>query len=98
MNSGDIIKINPDFNDESFLSHGLYKAFILKVVPGKGYCIQSNRWIDADGLYLIVEKKSVINIKNHIYFNSIKVLDPLVGQIVYVNKDHFCEIGDNNEL
>ena len=96
MKSGDIIKINPGFNDESFISCGLYKAFILKVVPYKGYCLQSNRWIDVDDLYLVIKSKMTVNIKNRIYFNCAEILNPANGQLVYIFKDHFCEIGELN--
>mgnify|MGYP003145069064 CR=1 FL=1 len=96
MQKGSIIKINPSFNDESFISCGLYKAFILKVVPYKGYCLQSSRWIDVDNLYLVINNKMTVNIKNKIYFNCAEILSPANGQLVYIFKEHFCEIGDAN--
>lgn len=103
MKNGCIIKVKeellkPGMLSNDILYYGLYKAFSLISVPLKSYSVQKSKWIPADGLYLVVEDKTVVNIKNHIYFNAIKVLDPSIGQIVYVNKDHFCEIGDNNEL
>ena len=96
MQNGSIIKVKPNFNDETFISHGLYKAFVLKVVPYKSYCLQFSRWIDVDNFYLVVNYKTTINIKNRVYFNCAEVLSPANGQLVYIFKDHFCEIWEVN--
>lgn len=102
MKCGNIITLKkrllrPGVLSNKILSHGLYRAFILESVPSKSYSTEKSRWISADGLYLVVEDKNAINIENHVYFNVFKVLDPYVGQIVYINKDHFCVIGEDDE-
>jgi len=103
MKNGNVITLKkellkPGMLSNKILSHGLYRAFILEHIPSKSYYTEKSRWISADGLYLVVEDKNTVNIENHIYFNVFKVLDPYVGQIVFINKDHFCVIGEDNEL
>ena len=103
MKSGNIITLKKRLLESGILSHkilshGLYRAFILEHIPSKSYSTEKSRWISADGFYLVVEDKNTINIENHIYFNVFKVLDPYAGQIVFINKDHFCVIGEDNEL
>lgn len=102
MQNGNIITIKksllkPGVLSNKILSHGLYRAFILENIPSKSYSIEKSRWISADGLYLVVEDTNTLNIENHVYFNVFKILDPNVGQLVYINKEHFCIAGEDNE-